>query len=151
MDHESCFFLNTIPILLSRQLQRKTKGFFKAARMHVDTYDLFQTLECSTDIMCQLHCILTTPLTKGEYVMPCGVLGQCSNVSHEGATLGKHTQKKVYMRKMWTITFYTLLKGGSFCAKFHKLTCFSPLKPQCNHDSIQLGLQMHLLLKADQS
>lgn len=72
--------------------------------------------------------------------------------------IGETCSNKGCMRKECASTGFLsalLKKGGGqeavLTPKFHPLTCFSLLKLQCNHGSIQLGLQMHLLLKADRS
>lgn len=79
--------------------------------------------------------------------------------SSGGFTLGKHAlSNKWDTRKVRASTrlLSVPLKQGDrqeadLTPKFYPLTCFLPLKLQCSHGSIQLGLQMHLLLKADQS
>ena len=66
-DHQGCFCgFNAVPVLLGKQASEKDKGAFQKTGDAFQYSRLLQTLESHRDIMCQLHHLLATSLTKRE-------------------------------------------------------------------------------------
>ena len=66
-DHQGYFCgFNAVPVLLGKQASEKDKGAFQKSGDAFQYSRLLQTLESHRDIMCQLHHLLATSLTKRE-------------------------------------------------------------------------------------